>query len=184
MMYGRASFIFAVIHIGQRPATICGPLAPHRKWAISCATLGLMFINECTLTFLDNLVSISEGQISDFEALCLLRKLSSCPQPNPVSQRERWVVSRVLPASSCPLWERSGSGGAEESLGCPQTFPGGPQWKRTSWSPGWTGPSAERGSASWTRPGSADAAAAGPGLGPGADPRLKTDSLCSALIQD
>lgn len=55
-MYGRASFIFAVIHIGQRPATVCGPLAPHRKWAISCATLGLMFINECTLTFVDNLV--------------------------------------------------------------------------------------------------------------------------------
>lgn len=46
MMYGQESFIFAVIHIGQRPVTVSSPLAPLRKRGISCATLSLMFIND------------------------------------------------------------------------------------------------------------------------------------------
>lgn len=46
MMYGQESFIFAVIHIGQRPVTVSSSPAPLRKQGISCATLSLMFISD------------------------------------------------------------------------------------------------------------------------------------------
>lgn len=63
-MYGRASFIFALIHIGQRPATVSSPLAPHRKRGISCATLSLMFNKEHTLTPADDASKFTANKLS------------------------------------------------------------------------------------------------------------------------